>query len=104
MPFVLRRRQYPVHPAFALTINKSQGQTFKRVAIFLPSPMFAHGQLYVALSRVGDPTKITVMLTHPPLHGLPPPARSTRNVVYKDVFGYMDRHLRRPGNNDMMEI
>lgn len=29
LPFILRRRQYPIRPAFAMTINKSQGQTFK---------------------------------------------------------------------------
>jgi hypothetical protein len=57
-------------------VNKSHGQTFQKVGIYLPSPVFAHGQLYVALSRarVGDPTNITIMITHPPLHGqLPPP-------------------------------
>jgi ATP-dependent DNA helicase PIF1 len=89
VPFILRRRQYPVRPAFAMTINKSQGQTFQKVAIYLPSPVFAHGQLYVALSRVGDPTKITVMITHPPLHGQPLPTLTTPNVVYRQVFRYM---------------
>ncbi|KAK1343257.1 hypothetical protein QTO34_016035 [Cnephaeus nilssonii] len=39
-------------PAFAMTINKSQGQTLDRVGIFLPEPIFRHGQLYVAFSRV----------------------------------------------------
>jgi len=34
-------------------VDKSQGRTFQKVAIYLPSPVFAHGQLYVALLRVG---------------------------------------------------
>jgi ATP-dependent DNA helicase PIF1 len=43
MPFTLRRRQFPVRPAFAMTINKAQGQTLKMVGIFLPKPVFTHG-------------------------------------------------------------
>jgi len=52
LPFTLRRRQFPVRLAWVMTINKSQGQEFKeRLGIYLPRPVFAHGQLYVALSR-----------------------------------------------------
>ncbi|CAJ0936430.1 unnamed protein product, partial [Ranitomeya imitator] len=47
LPFKLRRRQFPIKPAFAMTINKSQGQTLHRVGIYLPEPAFAHGQLTV---------------------------------------------------------
>ncbi|MGH9060520.1 MAG: DEAD/DEAH box helicase, partial [Acidimicrobiales bacterium] len=54
MPFKLKRRQFPVRLAFAMTINKAQGQTLQRVGLFLPSHVFPHGQLYVALSRVGS--------------------------------------------------
>ncbi|KAK1344430.1 hypothetical protein QTO34_013124 [Cnephaeus nilssonii] len=43
LPFKLIRGQFPVMPAFAMTINKSQGQTLDRVGIFLPEPVFAHG-------------------------------------------------------------
>lgn len=46
------RRQYPLKLAWVMTINKSQGQTLKRVGLMLPDPVFAHGQLYVGLSRV----------------------------------------------------
>ncbi|EPZ35049.1 hypothetical protein O9G_006021 [Rozella allomycis CSF55] len=34
-----------------MTINKAHGQTLKKVGIFVPGPVFTHGQLYVTLSR-----------------------------------------------------
>lgn len=43
--------QYPLKYAWAVTIHKSQGQTFEKVVIDLGRGAFAHGQTYVALSR-----------------------------------------------------
>ncbi len=43
--------QYPLRLAWALTIHKSQGKTFDKVIIDIGRGTFAHGQLYVALSR-----------------------------------------------------
>jgi len=45
-----------------MTINKSQGQTLNRVRIYLPQPVFSHGQLYVALSRVTSYQNIKVLI------------------------------------------
>ena len=57
LPFTFKRRQFPIRVAYAMTINKAQGQSFKRVGIYLPKPVFSHGQLYVALFRFGVPSK-----------------------------------------------
>ncbi|CAI9717810.1 Hypothetical predicted protein [Octopus vulgaris] len=46
------RKHFPVKPAFGMTSNKSQRQTLEKVGIYLPKPMFSHGQFYVANSRV----------------------------------------------------
>lgn len=43
--------QYPIRLAWAMTIHKSQGQTYESVALDLTANTFAPGQLYVALSR-----------------------------------------------------
>jgi len=44
-------RQYPLKLAWAVTVHKSQGKTFDRVVLDIDRGMFAHGQMYVALSR-----------------------------------------------------
>ncbi|MFA5842094.1 MAG: AAA family ATPase [Candidatus Gracilibacteria bacterium] len=43
--------QYPFRLAFAITIHKAQGKTFEKVIVDVGSGTFAHGQMYVALSR-----------------------------------------------------
>ena len=79
----MRRKQYPLKPAFALTINKAQGQTLRRVGVYLPNPVFSHGQLYVAASRVGDPDALEFLIPY----GRRNDGRVyTRNVVYKEVL------------------
>lgn len=45
-----------------MTINKAQGQTLTHVSVCLCKPVFSHGQLYVALSRVGCRDGIRILL------------------------------------------
>ncbi|XP_073511472.1 ATP-dependent DNA helicase PIF1-like [Phyllobates terribilis] len=51
LPFDFKRLQFPIRLAFAMSINKAQGQSLKVVGIDLQSPCFSHGQLYVALFK-----------------------------------------------------
>ena len=90
-PFILSRRQFPVRVAFALTINKAQGRSLKRVGVYLKKPVFSHGQLYVALSRAGVPYETRVLI-HPSGHqqgkindgGVD--IYTTSNIVWKEAF------------------
>ncbi|KAL5699739.1 DNA helicase [Ranunculus cassubicifolius] len=79
LPFKMSRRQFPVRLAFAMTINKSQGQSVKYVGIDMRTPVFSHGQLYVALSRCTSSKRISVILP-------PDTPNSTTNVVYPEVL------------------
>jgi hypothetical protein len=50
--YEMMRIQFPLRLAYAMTYNKCQGQTMKKVLLDISNPPFAHGHLYVALSRV----------------------------------------------------
>ena len=63
-----------------MTINKSQGQTFKAVGVDLTNESFTHGMLYVALSRVGSPECLTMLVRE---------ERKARNVVYSEILNYL---------------
>jgi ATP-dependent exoDNAse (exonuclease V) alpha subunit len=76
----LNRRQFPVQLAFAMTINKSQGQTLDHIGLDLRKDVFSHGQLYVAFSRATSPAQVNVLL---PANS---PSARTSNVVYYEVL------------------
>ncbi|CAN0881425.1 ATP-dependent DNA helicase PIF1 [Linum grandiflorum] len=76
------QRQYPLRPCYTMTINKSQGQTLEHIGIYLPTPVFGHNQLYVALSRVRSASAI-----HIAINDATTPAPSTSwNIMYKEIF------------------
>jgi len=77
----LKRLQFPVRLAFAMTINKSQGQSVEHVGINLQTSVFSHGQLYVVFSRCTSPLNISVLLLEQSQE-----SRRTFDVVYKEVF------------------
>ncbi|XP_027083735.2 uncharacterized protein [Coffea arabica] len=83
IPFM--RTQFPVRLCFALTINKSQGQTLDYVGIYLREPVFSHGQLYVALSRAKTAAKVRILLVPGTFEGTKIDCK-TRNVVFHEIF------------------
>ena len=79
-PIPFKRFQFPVHLVYAMTINKSQGQSLKHVGLNLRSPVFSHGQLYVALSHCTHPRNIKILF---PLNQ---EEKKASNVVWTEVF------------------
>jgi len=77
--FQFKRHQFPVRLAFAMTINKAEGQSLHTVGIDLRQPVFSHGQLYVALSRTTSSHRVHVLLP-------PNSENKTPNVVYPEVL------------------
>jgi ATP-dependent DNA helicase PIF1 len=77
--FTWTRRQFPVRLAFAMSINKAQGQSLGCVGVYLGSGCFTHGQLYVAASRVGAPDHIRFAVADPSVC-------ETRNPVYRSAL------------------
>ncbi|XP_071036522.1 ATP-dependent DNA helicase PIF1-like [Parasteatoda tepidariorum] len=58
VPIQFKRIQFPIRLAFAMTINKCQGQTMSVCGLDLSTPCFSHGQFYVACSRVGKASSL----------------------------------------------
>jgi len=79
-PFTFKSRQFPIKLAFAMTINKSQGQTFHRVGIDLCKDVFNHEQLYVAFSRVRSWQALKVYF------GTQRDNKQVKNYVYKEIY------------------
>ena len=77
-PFMLTRKQFPLRPCFSMTINKSQGQSLEKVGVYLKQPVFSHGQLYVAFSRVTSEEGLSVCVGND--------TGITSNIVYHAIL------------------
>ncbi|KAK0409667.1 hypothetical protein QR680_004685 [Steinernema hermaphroditum] len=81
--FAFIRHQYPLRLSYSLTINKAQGQSLDKVGLVLPTSCFAHGQLYVALSRAHK--QVDIAVTH---YRVSDASKRflLHNIVYKDIL------------------
>jgi ATP-dependent DNA helicase PIF1 len=82
LPFTFAKKQFPLRLAYAMTINKSQGQTFSHVGLHLTNDVFSHGQLYVAFSRAKAPANVKVQLSNT-VHGW---IGLMQNVMYEEAL------------------
>ena len=84
MPFQLIRCQFPIRLAFAMTINKAQGQTISYMELYLFNSVFGHRQLYVVLSRIQLKNNIKILVKDGKVED--EIGTFTKNIVYKEVL------------------
>lgn len=82
----LSRKQLPVRLCFVMTINKSQGQSFNTVGLDLRTPVFTHGQFYVAVSRTSSVEGLSILIPEED-------SSQTLNVNYPEVLANLSRDL-----------
>ncbi|KAL1360210.1 hypothetical protein AAHE18_04G161400 [Arachis hypogaea] len=80
LPFRFQRTQFSLMVSYAMTINKSQGQPLNHVGLLLKKPIFTHGQLYVAISKVTNKKRLKIVIAYDEN------TNNTENVVYPEVF------------------
>ena len=87
LPFSFVRHQFPVRLAYAMTINKSQDQTFDKVGLYLPEPSFSHGQFYTGCSRAKGINSLKIQVKDTIRQGKMDNGQTvTDNVVYREMF------------------
>jgi ATP-dependent DNA helicase PIF1 len=80
-PIPFTRKQFPRKLCYAMSIHKAQGLTFHHVGLHLEYPAFAHGLLYVALSRCTSWSDLKVYFG-----SKSNPGNYTSNIVYSEIL------------------
>jgi len=89
LPYKFRRKQFPLTLCFEMKINKSQCQSLSRVGVYLPKPVFTHGQLYVIVSRVTSRKGLKLLILDEDNNV----CKETTNVLYREFFKKYDHWL-----------
>jgi ATP-dependent DNA helicase PIF1 len=76
--YILERRQFPLAPAYATTFHSCIGLTLDVLGVDLTRPVFGHGQLYTALSRIRHRSHARVRLR--------PGQSKTKNITYEELL------------------
>ncbi|GJU50580.1 DNA helicase [Tanacetum coccineum] len=87
-PFIFKRKQFSMKVCYAMTVNKLQGQSLKKIGVYLSEPVFGNSHLYVTLSRATTPDGLKVLISS--RRNRPPTA--TKNIVSKTYFRNMNLH------------
>jgi hypothetical protein len=77
LPFPMKRRQFPIMLSFAMSVNN---QSVAHVGLDLRTDVFAHGQLYVALSRCTSRHWVKVLFKPDAI------STATKDIVYPEVL------------------
>ena len=79
---IWKRHQFLIKLYYAMIINKSQGQSLKKVGLYFEEHVFCHGQLYIALSRVTSPNGLKILINHTENKN----NCYVKNIVYEEVL------------------
>lgn len=85
------RHQLPLAVSFASTVHRVQGDTLHAVVLDLRDAIFAHGQLYTAITRILERHGLHVLVPPEDFRTLPHGESSFRckNIVIKSILRYV---------------
>jgi ATP-dependent exoDNAse (exonuclease V) alpha subunit len=78
--FIVHRKQMPLALSYATTFNGCQGLTVKKLVLDLRRPVFSHGQLYSAITRVPDANSVLI------LKNVGDGSTETTNIVWEELL------------------
>ena len=81
-PFIFTCKQFPIESALAMTINKSQKQTFDKVGLDLRRDVFSHGQLYATFSQARSKKSVKVYIGSQRQHN------KIKDIVYHEIIHF----------------